>query len=394
MITEVCPGVKYVGCDDREIDLFESQYAVPDGMCYNSYVIIDEHPAIMDSVDARCGDEWLRKVEAVLEGREPEFLVIHHAEPDHTGYIYKALERYPKLKVLCSVAASKFLKQFDERLDTATRFIIVKEGQSISLGKRTLSFIAAPFVHWPEVFMSYCPEEQILFSADGFGKFGVYDADPDDWACEARRYYFNICGKYGVQVGKALAKAEALPGIWTICSLHGPVLQGAKLKEALRLYNIWSHYEVETKGVFIAYASIYGGTKRAALKLKQLLEERGVENIAISDLAREDMAECVEDAFRYSTTVCCASSYDGDVFPPMHTFLHKLVLKNYQNRQMAVVENGTWAPSAAKAMKAIIAELKNITLIEPVVTIKSTLHDSDVPALEMLADAVVAGIGE
>lgn len=392
MITEVTPSIKYVGVDDHKIDLFESQYMVPDGMCYNSYVIIDEQCAIMDGVDGHFTDEWLRKVEAALEGRKPQFIVVHHAEPDHSGSVMAALERWPELKVVCSLMASKFLKQFDERLDAASRVITVKEGQSIELGQKSLQFIAAPFVHWPEVLMSYCPEEQVLFSADGFGKFGAYDADPDDWACEARRYYFNICGKYGAQVSKALDKASKLPGIKAICSLHGPVLQGERLQEALRLYRIWSHYEVETQGVFIAYASIYGGTRRAAFKLKELLEERGVKNVAISDLAREDMAECIEDAFRYSTTVCCASSYDGDVFPPMHTFLHKLVLKGFQRRRMALVENGTWAPSAAKAMKALIAEMKEIELIEPTVTIKSTLHDADLPALTSLADAVSKAI--
>lgn len=259
----------------------------------------------------------------------------------------------------------------------------------LELGHHSLQFVEATFVHWPEVIMSYCPEAHVLFSADAFGKFGVYDADADDWACEARRYYFNICGKYGVQVSKTLAKVSQF-AIDSVCPLHGPVLTGAQLAEALRLYTIWSSYGVETEGVFIAHASIHGGTAAAAERLAEILRAKGCPKVAISDICREDMAEAIEDAFRYGRLVCCASSYDGDVFPPMHTFLHKLGLKGYQQRRIALVENGTWAPSAARAMKALIAPMKQIDLVEPHVTLRSRMHEADIPALEALADAVLA----
>lgn len=394
MIQEVCKNIKFVGCDDPELRLFEGQYVTPKGMCYNSYVILDDQIAIMDTIDPRCQEEWAAKVEKALDGRQPDYLVVHHMEPDHAGSIARLLNTYPNVKVVCSAMAQKMLKQFNEDLDLTDRVQTVKEGDTLSLGHYTLQFIAAPSVHWPEVMMSYVPEEQVLFSADGFGKFGVYDADADDWACEARRYYFNICGKYGVQVAKVLGKVAALSGVKAICPLHGPVLKDEAMQEALRLYNIWAHYEVETPGVFIAYASAHGGTAAAAEKMRELLLERGCPKVAIADLCRTDMAENVEDAFRYGTMLCCAASYDAGVFPAMHTFLYKLSIKAYQKRRIALLENGSWAPCAARAMKGLIEKMKDITLIEPTVTIMSRMHRSDLPHMEQLADNIMEAFKE
>lgn len=394
MIQEVCKNIKFVGCDDPELRLFEGQYGTPEGMCYNSYVILDDQIAIMDTIDPRCQEEWAAKLEKALDGRQPDYLVVHHMEPDHAGSIARLLNTYPNVKVVCSAMAQKMLKQFNEDLDLTDRVQAVKEGDTLSLGHCTLQFIAAPSVHWPEVMMSYVPEEQVLFSADGFGKFGVYDAGADDWACEARRYYFNICGKYGVQVAKALGKVAALSGVKAICPLHGPVLKDEAMQEALRLYNIWAHYEVETPGVFIAYASAHGGTAAAAEKMRELLLERGCPKVAIADLCRTDMAENVEDAFRYGTLLCCAASYDAGVFPAMHTFLYKLSIKAYQKRRIALLENGSWAPCAARAMKGLIEKMKDITLIEPTVTIMSRMHRSDQPHMEQLADNIMEAFKE
>ncbi len=394
MIKEVSENIKFVGCDDPELRLFEGQYHTPEGMCYNSYVILDDRVAIMDTCDARCADEWAGKVKETLGDRQPDYLVAHHMEPDHAGSIARLMTTYPGMKVVCSAMAQKMLGQFNEDLALDGRTMTVKEGDTLALGHHTLQFIAAPSVHWPEVMMSYVPEEQVLFSADGFGKFGVYDADPDDWACEARRYYFNICGKYGVQVAKVLSKAAALPGVKAICPLHGPVLTGEALQEALRLYNIWAHYEVETPGVFIAYASAHGGTAAAAEKMRELLVERGCPKVAVADLCRSDMAEAIEDAFRYGTLLCCAASYDAGVFPPMHTFLHKLSVKAYQKRRIALLENGSWAPCAARAMKGLIEKMKDITIVEPTVTIMSRMHKSDLPRMEQLADSIMEAFKE
>ncbi len=394
MIKEVSENIKFVGCDDPELRLFEGQYHTPEGMCYNSYVILDDRVAIMDTCDARCADEWAGKVKETLGDRQPDYLVAHHMEPDHAGSIARLMATYPGMKVVCSAMAQKMLGQFNEDLVLDGRTMTVKEGDTLALGHHTLQFIAAPSVHWPEVMMSYVPEEQVLFSADGFGKFGVYDADPDDWACEARRYYFNICGKYGVQVAKVLSKAAALPGVKAICPLHGPVLTGEALQEALRLYNIWAHYEVETPGVFIAYASAHGGTAAAAEKMRELLVERGCPKVAVADLCRSDMAEAIEDAFRYGTLLCCAASYDAGVFPPMHTFLHKLSVKAYQKRRIALLENGSWAPCAARAMKGLIEKMKDITIVEPTVTIMSRMHKSDLPRMEQLADSIMEAFKE
>jgi len=380
-------AIRYVGCDDASQNLFESQYVTPEGMCYNSFVILDDKVAIMDTVDPRKTDEWLQNVSAALEGRKPDYLVVQHMEPDHSGSIAAFRAAYPEAAIVASAKAIAFMGQFNESLDLGPT-MSVKEGDILSLGQHTLSFIAAPMVHWPEVMMAYCPEEKVLFSADGFGKFGVIDADADDWACEARRYFFNICGKYGGPVAAVLKKAASLD-IQTICPLHGPILDGEKLAEALRLYTIWSAYSVETEGVLVAHASIHGNTAAAAQTLAQILKDKGAKKVVVADLCRDDMAEVIEDAFRMDKLIVCGASYDGDVFPPMHMFLWKLALKAYQNRTVGIVENGTWAPSAARAMRALIEPMKNVTIVDPVVTIKSTLKQSDVPGLEALADAIL-----
>ena len=353
-------NIKYVGCDDADLDLFESQYELPEGMCYNSYVVLGEsHVAVMDAMDARCTEQWLQNVEKALDGREPDYLVCQHMEPDHSGSMGAFLAQYPKATVVCSKQAVVMMAQFGIE---AANVQVVGEGQSIDLGGITLQFIAAPMIHWPEVIMTYCPEEQVLFSADGFGKFGVYHADEDDWACEARRYYFNIVGKYGVQVSNVLKKLAGKT-ISTIAPLHGPVLEGEKKEEALRLYTIWSAYGVETDGVLVAYASIHGNTRRAAEQLVQILKEKTQDmksadgkalKVAVTDLSRDDMAEAIEDAFRMNRLVLCCATYDGDIFPPMHMFLHKLRLKGFQNRKVALIENGSWAPQAVRVMKEML----------------------------------------
>ena len=380
-------NVKYIGCDDAEMSLFESQYITPEGMCYNSYLILDEKVAVMDSVDPRKTDMWMQNLSAALEGRIPDYLIVQHMEPDHSGSLATFRKAYPSATIVASEKALAIMKQFDENTNFGPT-MSVKEGDTLSLGKRTLQFIGASMIHWPEVIVTYCPEEKTLFSADGFGKFGVIDADADDWACEARRYYFNICGKYGTPVSTLLRKASALD-IQTICPLHGPILEDDKLAEAIRLYTIWSSYGIETEGVLVAHASIHGNTKKAAEKLAEILKEKGAKKVVVADLCRDDMAEVIEDAFRMNKLVVCASSYDGDVFPPMHMFLWKLKLKAYQNRTIGILENGTWAPSAGKAMQTIIEQMKNVTVAEPIVTIRSAMKQNDIPALETLADAVL-----
>lgn len=380
-------NVKYIGCDDAEMSLFESQYITPEGMCYNSYLILDEKVAVMDSVDPRKTDMWMQNLSAALEGRIPDYLIVQHMEPDHSGSLATFRKAYPSATIVASEKALAIIKQFDENTNFGPT-MSVKEGDTLSLGKRTLQFIGASMIHWPEVIVTYCPEEKTLFSADGFGKFGVIDADADDWACEARRYYFNICGKYGAPVSTLLRKASALD-IQTICPLHGPILEDDKLAEAIRLYTIWSSYGIETEGVLVAHASIHGNTKKAAEKLAEILKEKGAKKVVVADLCRDDMAEVIEDAFRMNKLVVCASSYDGDVFPPMHMFLWKLKLKAYQNRTIGILENGTWAPSAGKAMQTIIEQMKNVTVAEPIVTIRSAMKQNDIPALETLADAVL-----
>ena len=380
-------NVKYIGCDEAEMSLFESQYITPEGMCYNSYLILDEKVAVMDSVDPRKTDMWMQNLSAALEGRIPDYLIVQHMEPDHSGSLATFRKAYPSATIVASEKALAIMKQFDENTNFGPT-MSVKEGDTLSLGKRTLQFIGASMIHWPEVIVTYCPEEKTLFSADGFGKFGVIDADADDWACEARRYYFNICGKYGAPVSTLLRKASALD-IQTICPLHGPILEDDKLAEAIRLYTIWSSYGIETEGVLVAHASIHGNTKKAAEKLAEILKEKGAKKVVVADLCRDDMAEVIEDAFRMNKLVVCASSYDGDVFPPMHMFLWKLKLKAYQNRTIGILENGTWAPSAGKAMQTIIEQMKNVTVAEPIVTIRSAMKQNDIPALETLAEAVL-----
>ncbi len=381
-------NVKYIGCDDAEMHLFESQYITPDGMCYNSYLVVDEKVAVMDTVDPRKTEEWMNKLEAALEGRKPDYLVVQHMEPDHSGSVAAFRKAYPEATIVASAKALQYMEQFNEGI-TMGNVMAVKEGDTLSLGKRTLAFVGAPMVHWPEVLMTYCPEEKVLFSADGFGKFGVYAADEDDWACEARRYYFNICGKYGLPVSNVLKKAAGIE-IETICPLHGPVLEGEKMSEALRLYSIWSSYGVETEGVLVACASIHGNTLKAAEKIAEMLEAKGAGRVVLADLCREDMAEVIEDAFRMDKMIVCASTYDGDVFPPMHQFLWKLQLKTYQNRKVGIVENGTWGPMAAKAMKTLIELMKNVEIVEPVVTLKSAMKSTDMPQIEALVEAILA----
>lgn len=380
-------NIKYIGCDDAGLDLFESQYALQDGMCYNSFVILDRKVAVMDSSDPRTSEQWLYNLNAALDGRKPDYIIVQHMEPDHSGSLSAFRKLYPEAVIVASAKAIAFMQQFDEDMQVEP-VLAVKEGDILDLGERKLQFIAAPMVHWPEVMMAYCPEEKLLFSADGFGKFGVKDADPDDWACEARRYYFNICGKYGIPVATVLKKASALD-IQTICPLHGPILDGEKLEEALRLYTIWSAYDVETEGVLVAHASIHGHTAAAAEKLAEILRARGAKKVVVADLCRDDMAEVIEDAFRLGRMVVCAASYDGDVFPPMHMFLWKLGMKGYQNRKVGIVENGSWAPSAGRAMRALLEPLKNVSIVEPQITIKSSLKKANLPGLEALADSLL-----
>ena len=387
MIRNVSDAIKYIGADDPDLDLFESQYDVPDGMCYNSYVILDEKIAVLDTIDDRKADEWFENLAAVLNGRTPDYLVISHMEPDHAASIARAAAKYPSMQLIGNAKTFQMLPQFFD-MDTEGRTITVKEGDTIELGTHTLTFYMAPMVHWPEVMVTYEAAEKVLFSADGFGKFGVMDAEPDDWACEARRYYFNICGKYGAQVQALLKKAAKLD-IQTICPLHGPILT-ENLSYYIGLYDTWSKYESETDGIFIAYASIHGHTKEAALRLYDILKSKTDLPIAISDLTRSDLHENVEDAFRYNRMIMLACSYDGDIFPPANDFLHHLKIKTYRNKKVALIENGSWAPSAGKVMRAYFEGMKNVEICDVSVTIRSSLKESDIPQLEALADAMLA----
>ena len=381
--------IKYIGVDDLDIDLFESQYVVPEGMSYNSYLIDDEKIAIMDTADRRKGEEWKANLKAALGDRQPDYLVAHHMEPDHSALIAWMLETYPGLQLVCSAQAAKMLSNFFEGFNFEGRVMTVKEGDTLSLGKHELKFITAAMVHWPEVIMSYDSTDKVLFSADGFGKFGALVNETDDWACEARRYYFNICGKYGIQVQNVLKKAAALD-IQTICPLHGPVLKGEALAEAVKLYDTWSKYEPESEGILIAYASIHGGTAVAAERLAEILNKKGAKKVVVSDLSRSDMAEVIEDAFRYPTVVVAASSYDGGVFPIMHDFLYHLQIKNYQKRRFGIIENGSWAPSAGKVMRSMIEGLKGCEIVEPMVTIRSRMKATDEAQLEQLAESLLS----
>ena len=382
----ITDSIKYIGVDDTDLDLFESQYIIPNGISYNSYLILDEKIAIMDTADQRKCQEWMENLDRELEGREPDFLVVQHMEPDHAGSIASILERYPKLKIITSARAQKMLPQFFEGVDFSQNTITVKEGDTLSLGKHTLQFFMAPMVHWPEVMVTFDQQDKAVFAADGFGKFGALSHD-EEWACEARRYYFNICGKYGAAVQTLLKKLATLD-IKHICPLHGPVLSD-NLGYYISLYDTWSRYDVETEGIFIAYASIHGGTAAAAHRLKEILIAKGAPKVSIADLSRDDMAEAVEDAFRMDRLVVAAASYDGDVFPPMHDFLHHLQLKLYQNRRVGIIENGSWAPSAARVMRGMLEQMKQVEIVEPVVTILSRMKQSDIAHLEALADALL-----
>lgn len=382
----VSDSVKYIGVDDTDIDLFENQYPVPDGVSYNSYVILDDKIAVMDTVDERKTDEWFSNLTEVLEDRQPDYLVISHLEPDHSSNIERLAVRYPDMKLVGNAKTFQMLPQFFD-MDFSKRSIVVKEGEELSLGTHKLVFYMAPMVHWPEVMVTYEATEKILFSADGFGKFGAIELTKDkDWACEARRYYFNIVGKYGGPVQQLLKKAAGLD-INMICPLHGPVLKD-NLGYYIGLYDTWSRYEPENKGVLIAYASIHGNTAKAAYELADMLKKAGEDKVVVSDLSREDMAEVIEDAFRYDRMILCAASYDGGVFPCMQDFLLHLQSRAYQNRTVGMVENGSWAPCAARVMRNIVDTFKNITVVEPVVTIKSTVKESDKAALSSLAQAI------
>ena len=382
--TKITDSILYVGVDDKDLDLFESQYVVPNGVSYNSYVILDEKVTLMDTVDQRATKEWLENLDAVLEGRTIDYLVVSHMEPDHAANAKTLIDKFPNMKIVGNAKTFAMMSQFFD-VDLTGRSVVVKEGDTLNLGAHTLQFIMAPMVHWPEVMVTYEQSEKILFSADGFGKFGALDVE-ESWACEARRYYFNIVGKYGAQVQALLKKAATLD-IKMICPLHGPILK-ENLAFYIDKYNTWSSYEPEDEGVFVAYASIHGNTAEAAKEFVEMLRKNGAEKVVIADLSREDMAEAVEDAFRYPKLVVAAASYDAGVFPCMEDFLHHLKAKNYQKRTVGIIENGSWAPSAAKQMRAILEEMKNITICEPVVTIKSTLNETSRKELEALAEVL------
>ena len=382
---KVTDEIIYAGVNDHEVDLFEGQYIVPTGMAYNSYVILDESVAVMDTVDAHFGQQWLANVEKVLQGRSPEYLVIQHMEPDHSANIPLFLEKYPDAKVVATAQAFKMMGQFFS-LDLKDRQIIAANGDELALGAHTLQFIFAPMVHWPEVMVTYDKKDKVLFSADGFGKFGALDAD-EPWLCEARRYYFGIVGKFGAQVQALLKKAAGLD-IAVICPLHGPVLT-ENLEYYLGRYNTWSSYEPESKGVVIAYASIYGNTEEAAKYLSEKLHKKGVDEVVLHDLARDDMAECVEDAFRFDRLVLAASTYNGGVFPCMRQFIEELTERNYQKRRVAIMENGSWAPMAAKTMRKMLENSKELTFLENTVSILSALKTEDRAQIEKLAQELV-----
>ena len=387
MKVTISDQIKYIGVDDTDIDLFESQYVVPEGVSYNSYLILDDKVALMDTVDARGMEAWEQNLLEALAGRKVDYLIISHLEPDHAGSIGRLVELFPEVTLVGNAKTFQMLPQFFAKGLDSCGTLTVKEGDSLTLGTHTLSFYMAPMVHWPEVMVTYESSEKILFSADGFGKFGALSlTEGEDWACEARRYYFNIVGKYGNPVQALLKKAAGLD-IAMICPLHGPVLK-ENLGYYIGLYDTWSKYEPENTGVLVAYASIHGNTAKAAECFAEMLRQRGVEKVVVSDLAREDMAEVIEDAFRYDRMVLCAASYDGGVFPCMQDFLHHLQSKTYQNRTVGLIENGSWAPCAAKTMRGIVDTLKNVTVVEPVVTIRSVMKETDQQAMEALADAI------
>ncbi len=382
----ISDDIKYIGADDEELDLFENQYIVPNGVSYNSYVILDEKIAIMETIDKRKTTEWLENLEKALNGKKPDYLVISHLEPDHAYNIGTVVEKYPNIKLIGNNKTFAFLPQFFDIKDLEERKIEVKDGDIIDLGKHKLHFIMAPMIHWPEVMMEYEETEKILFSADGFGKFGTLNTN-EDWDCEARRYYFNIVGKYGVQVQALLKKASNLD-IKIICPLHGPILR-ENLSYYINKYDIWSKYEAESEGIYIACASIHGNTYKACEKLKEILEQKGAKKVVLADLSREDFAEAVEDSFRYGKVIFASATYNMEMFSPMRNLLMNLKEKNYQNRKIGIIENGTWAPNSAKCMKEILSTMKNIEIVEPIVTIRSTLKQSDIEKLNELAEEIL-----
>lgn len=377
--------IRYIGVDDKTIDLFESQYIVPNGVSYNSYLILDDKVAVMDTVDARKTEEWMANLERELAGRTPDYLIISHLEPDHSGSIQKAVDKYPEMKLVSNAKVFAMIPQFFD-CDLDDKKVVVAEGDALELGSHTLQFYMAPMVHWPEVMVEYETSEKVLFSADAFGKFGALDTD-EDWACEARRYYFNIVGKYGAQASALLKKASGLD-IQTICPLHGPILS-ENLEYYIGKYMTWSSYESEDDGVLVAYASIHGNTAKAAKKLGEILEKKGAKKVVVSDLAREDMAEVIEDAFRYDKIVVACATYDGALFPCMEDFLYHLSIKNYQKKKVALMENGSWAPMANKKMRTYFEGMKNITICENMVSIKSAMKENNVSEMEALADELL-----
>lgn len=384
--TNISKAIQYIGVDDTTLDLFESQYIVPNGVSYNSYVILDEKTAVMDTVDARKTEEWFANLEQALAGRTVDYLIISHLEPDHSSNIKKLADKYPSATLVLSAKAKAMLPQFFDIDNLEERTLAVKEGDTLNLGEHELTFIMAPMVHWPEVMVEYESTEKILFSADGFGKFGAL-CNEEDWTCEARRYYFNIVGKYGAPVQTLLKKAATLD-IQMICPLHGPILKD-NLGYYIDKYNTWSSYQPEDKGVLVACASIHGNTKAAAEKMVEILKSKGAAKVAFTDLSRDDMAEAIEDAFRYDKLVLAAASYDAGVFPPMEDFLNRLSHKAFQNRKVAIIENGSWAPTAARTMKSMLDGMKNLTVCENTVTILSTMKEKDVAAMEQLADELL-----
>ena len=386
MNVEISDSVKYIGVDDKDLDLFEGQYIVPNGMAYNSYLIIDKKTVVMDTVDKRATKEWFKNLENKLDGRNPDYLVISHLEPDHAANIKNLMDKYPEITLVSNAKVFAMLPQFFEDINLENK-IVVGEGDTLELGEHTLQFFMAPMVHWPEVMVTYEQNEKILFSADGFGKFGTLDTD-EDWTCEARRYYFNICGKYGMQVQNLLKKTATLD-INTICPLHGPILK-ENLEFYINKYDIWSKYEPEDDGVLIAYASIHGNTESAVKHLEDILENNGAKKVVYTDLTRDDMAEALEDAFRYDKIILASSTYNMGIFPPMEDFLHHLLAKNYQNKKIGIIENGSWAPNAAKCMKEIISKMKDIKLCENIVTIKSTANKETIENMEKLAKEILS----
>ena len=381
----ISDAVKYIGVDDHELDLFEGQYIIPNGIAYNSYVILDEKTAILDTVDARFADQWLANLETQLQGKAPHYLIISHMEPDHSSVIGRIFDLYPDIIGVCSARALPMMKRFFTT-DYSSRMMVVNEGDTIALGAHTLKFLMAPMVHWPEVMVTYEQEEKILFSADAFGKFGALDAD-EAWTCEARRYYFNICGKYGGQV-QTLLKKVAQHDIRTICPLHGPILS-ENLEYYIDKYNTWSSYEAEDKGIFIAYCSLHGNTAQAAQALADILAAKSDIKVATADIARDDMAEALEDAFRHDRLVLAAPTYDGGIMPVMDTFLHHLASKNFQNRTVGIIENGSWAPMAGRKMCEMLQTFKNIRILQPIVTVESTVKESTLEQLNALADQLL-----